>query len=52
MDFAIKNSWPVKLKPLEVDSKIGDDLYFIVFSVHNETGLTGTGTMAGSAGYA
>jgi hypothetical protein len=33
---AIKNSWGVRLKPLEVESEIQDDLYLIVFSVQIE----------------
>jgi hypothetical protein len=49
MDFAIKNSWRVRLKPLAVESEIRDDLYLIVVSVASKTGPTGAG--AGSAGY-
>jgi hypothetical protein len=32
LDFAIRNSWRVRLKPLEVESEIRDDLYLIVLA--------------------
>jgi hypothetical protein len=30
----MKNTWRARLKPLEVEREIGDDLCLIVFSVH------------------
>ena len=30
----MKNTWRARLKPLEVEREIRDDLYLIVFSVH------------------
>jgi hypothetical protein len=32
----MKNTWRAKLKPLEVECEIRDDLYLIVFGVHIE----------------
>jgi hypothetical protein len=32
----MKNTWRARLKPLEVEREIRDDLYFIVFSVRIE----------------
>jgi hypothetical protein len=32
----MRNTWRARLKPLEVEREIRDDLYLIVFSVHIE----------------
>lgn len=32
----MKDTWRAKLKPLEVEREIRDDLYLVVFSVHIE----------------
>jgi hypothetical protein len=35
-DFAVKNTWRAKLKPLDIERELRDDLYLIVFSAHME----------------
>ncbi len=30
----MKNTWRAKLKPLEVEREVRDDVYLVVFSVH------------------
>jgi hypothetical protein len=52
-DFAMKDTRRARLKPLEVEREIRDDLYLVVFSVRVEKpGATSSGRMESSAGHA
>jgi hypothetical protein len=48
----MKDIWRARLKPLEVEREIRDDLYLVVFSVHSKNWNTSSERMARSAGHA